>query len=530
MRAKYIFTIAILSICAIFVFGKTIVQANNAMAGHDSDRQMYGFAWSSNIGWISFNNCTDVTTCPGTSYGVSINPTSGNLSGYAWSSNVGWISFNIGEFTSNDLAVCGTKCQPNMSSTGKFSGWAKTISGSDGSSGWNGLIALSSDSDGDSNSWGFNANLATGIVTGYAWGGNVVGWISASSCSTSDCSGANDYHVSIMPAISTLTTPDCTIPAGASSCSTTVTWNTTDPVGAYSLTSNYHKADSSSYYKPDGSSGLQAFTISFGSETFHLSQNINGIDSIDVATSTANATCQSGSTWNGTICASSYPYVSLFANPTNVPKNGTSNLTWTSNLDSSYSCVPGSGLWQNPTKSEPANLAYPPGENTKPITENTTFTIQCTKGGTTIVSNSVVVSVITPQPPTVTLTATPPSFNSAGGTSTLSWLSPNATSCSAPTWTSNTAPNSNAQVSLPPATDSIGYTNSYTMTCSNTYGSGSDTVTITVGPQICPNGLHGIDNNGDGKIDCGDDSCHTDNDHTNPATCKKVVKPIFKEF
>ncbi len=78
-----------------------------------------GFAWSENIGWISFNSMgcdiddngfidTDamVLGCGGDNstdqvfdYGVNadidpISPAYGQLSGYAWSPNVGWITFD----------------------------------------------------------------------------------------------------------------------------------------------------------------------------------------------------------------------------------------------------------------------------------------------------------------------------------------------------------------------------------------------------------------------------------------------------
>lgn len=52
------------------------------------------------IGWISFSNKSDFTAIP---YGVFINGTTGEISGYAWSSNIGWITFNA-----SDLQKCTT--------------------------------------------------------------------------------------------------------------------------------------------------------------------------------------------------------------------------------------------------------------------------------------------------------------------------------------------------------------------------------------------------------------------------------------
>lgn len=56
---------------------------------------MSGWAWSENIGWISFNSTDDQDpSTPGiqpatSNYGVNKNA-DGTLAGYAWSSNIGW--------------------------------------------------------------------------------------------------------------------------------------------------------------------------------------------------------------------------------------------------------------------------------------------------------------------------------------------------------------------------------------------------------------------------------------------------------
>lgn len=56
-----------------------------------------GWAWSSNIGWVSFN-CTDPATCPPPAakinYGVRVDPNTGDFSGFAWSNNIGWITMD----------------------------------------------------------------------------------------------------------------------------------------------------------------------------------------------------------------------------------------------------------------------------------------------------------------------------------------------------------------------------------------------------------------------------------------------------
>lgn len=144
-------------------------QATNAGASDN----LSGWAWSSTIGWVSFNS----TTGGGANHGVNV-AANGLMSGYAWSPNVGWISFN-----SSDLSGCpsGT-CQASFDKkTGAVSGWARAIAGGGSSiqtGGWGGWIQLSGPS---------YAVAAAGCQwSGYAWGGGpsldsgVTGWLSFS--------------------------------------------------------------------------------------------------------------------------------------------------------------------------------------------------------------------------------------------------------------------------------------------------------------------------------------------------------------
>lgn len=74
--------------------------------------------------------------------------------------------------------------------------------------------------------------------------------------------------------------------------------------------------------------------------------------------------------------------------------------------------------------------------------------------------------------PTVNLTANPTSIN-YGGSSTLSWNSTNATSCTS-YWTGSTATSGSGVVTP-------GATTTYSITCSNSVGSATDTATVNVG-------------------------------------------------
>ena len=83
----------------------------------DIEHNVWGWAWSENIGRISFR-CSG----GGIDYGVDIDEITGVFSGGAWSSNIGWISFNP-----TDLAGCPSlPCEARLDlSTSKLSGWAK---------------------------------------------------------------------------------------------------------------------------------------------------------------------------------------------------------------------------------------------------------------------------------------------------------------------------------------------------------------------------------------------------------------------
>lgn len=149
----------------------------------DSDN-VYGYAWSSNIGWISMNNCTDPgtvpSTCTGQDYGVTYN-NAGDLSGYAWSPNVGWVKFGGSGFGGGSPAHIDLV-------TGEMSGWARVCggmkvasywlpnstncTGPDRTDGWDGWISLR----GTNPDYGVSFNAA-GDGSGYAWGSDVVGWV-----------------------------------------------------------------------------------------------------------------------------------------------------------------------------------------------------------------------------------------------------------------------------------------------------------------------------------------------------------------
>ena len=131
------------------------------------DGDLSGWAWSSGIGWISFN-CSNTDSIDGscTKSGYKVHQNSdGTLTGYAWSPTIGWIQF--GGFSSGFPTGSGTASVNARISGSNVIGWAKALSADN--QGWDGWISLS----------GTNYGVTSGSTfSGYAWGSDVIGWVS----------------------------------------------------------------------------------------------------------------------------------------------------------------------------------------------------------------------------------------------------------------------------------------------------------------------------------------------------------------
>ncbi len=187
------FTLIVFLIGTFFAGG---VPTAHAATGNNAT----GYAWSSNIGWVSMNNCTDpadATTCSGPDYGVTIPTTApGTITGTMWSSNIGWISFDSAAVDTPDCPPdAGGSCKPayadwahpNSDGSVNILGWARACSvfktGCSGSvkdplttGGWDGYISFNDTKTTDSVSWAVKL-LPSGTMTGSAWGAEVVGWL-----------------------------------------------------------------------------------------------------------------------------------------------------------------------------------------------------------------------------------------------------------------------------------------------------------------------------------------------------------------
>ena len=165
-----------IKIIGLIIWGANLLLGSTLIASAGEGDNLFGWAWNSEAGWISFNNCVYGGGCSGYSYGVNLNEGTYALSGYAWSSNVGWISFSASgtpgySYPAGGNPQHGAQLDPV---TRRFSGWAQILSL--GSDGW---VKLAKDSH-DSGPDYYVELLPDGKLAGWAWN-NMIGWISFNS-------------------------------------------------------------------------------------------------------------------------------------------------------------------------------------------------------------------------------------------------------------------------------------------------------------------------------------------------------------
>ena len=168
-------------------------------------REITGWAWSETVGWISFADPN-----PSNDYGLNVDPT-GLISGYAWNENIGWISFNKSQLGQCPAGLCEARV---ATSTGKVTGWARACLGTatasneipgtcataaDHPGGWDGWISLSKQAN---ESIQYGVTISDCNYSGWAWGGDILGWISFSGATYStlqyQVTGAEDGCASLV--------------------------------------------------------------------------------------------------------------------------------------------------------------------------------------------------------------------------------------------------------------------------------------------------------------------------------------------
>ena len=244
---KFFFSAAtLLVVLGVFQLIISTQDVPEAQAG--LTHNLSGYAWSDNIGWISFN-CTNTDSCAASDYGVNIDQND-KFSGYAWSDNIGWISFN-----ENELGGCpSSPCRAELNrGTGAVTGWARALAGTALSGDWDGWINLSG-------SWqnGVLLNLSTNQFQGYAWGADVVGWIDFSMVTGNQICATSYGNV-------------CNSPANACGATNQSTIQCDGSCGAQ-------------FAPPDSSCALPAPTITTNSPRFNRGSSCN------ITWSTENAT------------------------------------------------------------------------------------------------------------------------------------------------------------------------------------------------------------------------------------------------
>ena len=151
------------------------------------DHNVWGWAWSETIGWLSFS-CRNQGTSG--DYGVDIDENTYVLSGYAWSENIGWVSFNRTDTgTPPSSPNYGTHLA-QADEYGRLTGWARALAACDSvpcsssgpctnCGGWDGWIRLDGlTSTGVPVDSYIDSSFEPSEFRGWAWGSDVVGWVS----------------------------------------------------------------------------------------------------------------------------------------------------------------------------------------------------------------------------------------------------------------------------------------------------------------------------------------------------------------
>ncbi len=204
-------------VLAVVVFGLAAVLPastgfKNAQA---ADNELTGFAWSSNIGWVSLN-CSNTGSCVTSNYKVT-KRADGLLAGYGWSSNIGWVGF--APASRNYPVGRGTFAGSARFDGNNIKGWIQALANGGG---WDGWISMAGQTTAGGN-YGPTYIESTKKFSGFAWGGDVVGWVDFQYANCPTCGGGTSEIAGLNVALSgdgsgTVTSDDGKINCG-SDCS-----------------------------------------------------------------------------------------------------------------------------------------------------------------------------------------------------------------------------------------------------------------------------------------------------------------------
>ncbi len=231
---------------------------------------------------------------------------------------------------------------------------------------------------------------------------------------------------------------------------------------------------------PNGSTTLRWDSVNASSCTasgdWSGSREVSGTETIRAIAknSTFNLSCTgtNGSASDSVAVTVNTPPVltlNLSADPTDIPYNDSTTLTWSSNADS---CT-ASGAWSG-------NKGASGSESINSLTETSTFNLSCNSTGVGV-NDTVTVTVAEPATPTVNLSADPMRV-SYNGSTTLNWSSSNTDSCTASGDWTGTKSGAGSEV-----IDGLTESSTFTLSCTGDGGETvNDSLTVTVEAQPVP--------------------------------------------
>jgi len=330
-RNLFIFAAATLA-CGAFAF--------SAFAG--PLHNVGGWAWSENIGWVSFNS-SDSGAGGGADYGVNIDKNTGVMSGYAWSKHIGWISFNAADLAGCPSGTCEAKVDTACAGGQcEVSGWARVISAKDdpeGAGGWAGFVSLR----GSGPDYGVYIDPVTKDFHGWAWSDMVLGWLSFNSANPG--AGGGPYKVYTMANIGLNAKMEC----GGTECvygtcdnNLGAAWVAYPPIQRcpaciYSITNKSTGNFSCSYWRLSGPANyvykgtgavdekinLSAFAGNIIPGSYTMSLTVSDINSVDCSTGNSKTDSRAITIKQGIladfVCALGNPIYDEDANPDPAP-------------------------------------------------------------------------------------------------------------------------------------------------------------------------------------------------------------------
>lgn len=393
-----------------------------AQTGGYTPGNLHEYAWSGGssrtggpvdgtIGWVSLN-CVEggagrTNVCSTSPYSLNINATTGNITGYAWSSHVGWLSFNQTSSTGvAEASACGSQAMVNFAATTSdkpLSGWAKFLNGNP-ATGWDGCVKLKSTGAEPAYGVVYRPGATGNNIIGYGWGSSVVGWLGFFGKYTPTTGAPTvDLKVNGVDA-STTTPPPYVIPSAGATV--TLSYTTANAVSCVASSSIAQTEWSSTTTTP-----VPAASVSVPVASNGTTANVRHIYTITCTNSAGSAS----DSVVVDVLASNAPALDLTINgvpgPITVDPGTRVTVAWTTQNIQDGTCTKSNSLSTDSGWLTPAIIPYTPirytSNNSTAITANygstrttaTTYTISnCRPVGSTtaLPSKSVTVNMYVP--------------------------------------------------------------------------------------------------------------------------------------